>query len=486
MARRAWFRVLTLAAALGVASLALWGCTSFPWASGATPGQGSSPASGSAAGPAGAATSVTSGTTPAADALDFFDPAGDYRLEQVVVLSRHNIRAPLSTNGSALAKATPHRWIDWTAQGSELTSRGAALETMSGAYFRAWLEHEGLADHNWRPDPGAVRVYANAKERTIATARAFAAGALPAAPVEVETHVAFDTMDPTFTPQTTYLTDAYADAARNQVADRFGAGQMSAVASDLSDSFALIADVCDLADSEGYKSGEIGALDTTDTGVAYELNKEPAMTGSLKLACQLSDALVLQYYESPDERGAAFGESLSQEQWSLISRAKDRYNDVLFSAPLVAVNVAHPLLGEIGRELDADGRRFSFLCGHDSNIASVLGAMGVRAYDLPGSVEAGTPIGSKLVFERWSSADGRQFGRVRLVYQDASQLRSGSMLSGYESPRSVTLDFDGVEKSADGLVDYAQLRERIASAYAAYDALPETYGQMGEALEPAA
>ena len=486
MARRAWFRVLTLAAALGVASLALWGCTSFPWASGATPGQGSSPVSGSAAGSAGAATSATSGATPSADALDFFDPAGDYRLEQVVVLSRHNIRAPLSTNGSALAKATPHRWIDWTAQGSELTSRGAALETMSGAYFRAWLEHEGLADHNWRPDPGAVRVYANAKERTIATARAFAAGALPAAPVEVETHVAFDTMDPTFTPQTTYLTDAYAYAARNQVADRFGAGQMSAVASDLSDSFALIADVCDLADSEGYKSGEIGALDTTDTGVAYELNKEPAMTGSLKLACQLSDALVLQYYESPDERGAAFGESLSQEQWSLISRAKDRYNDVLFSAPLVAVNVAHPLLGEIGRELDADGRRFSFLCGHDSNIASVLGAMGVRAYDLPGSVEAGTPIGSKLVFERWSSADGRELGRVRLVYQDASQLRSGSMLSGYESPRSVTLDFDGVEKSADGLVDYAQLRERIASAYAAYDALPATYGQMGEALEPAA
>ena len=123
MARRAWFRVLTLAAALGVASLALWGCTSFPWASGATPGQGSSRASGSAAGPSGSATSVTSGTTPAAGAPDFFDPAGDYRLEQVVVLSRHNIRAPLSTNGSALAKATPHRWIDWTAQGSELPAK---------------------------------------------------------------------------------------------------------------------------------------------------------------------------------------------------------------------------------------------------------------------------------------------------------------------------------------------------------------------------
>ena len=36
-----------------------------------------------------------------------------YQLKEVVVLSRHNIRSPLSTNGSALSKMTTHQWTNW-------------------------------------------------------------------------------------------------------------------------------------------------------------------------------------------------------------------------------------------------------------------------------------------------------------------------------------------------------------------------------------
>lgn len=46
-----------------------------------------------------------------------------YTLKEVVVLSRHNIRSPLSSNGSALGKLTPHQWTDWSAASSELTLR---------------------------------------------------------------------------------------------------------------------------------------------------------------------------------------------------------------------------------------------------------------------------------------------------------------------------------------------------------------------------
>lgn len=463
------------------ASIALWGC-------GATQ-QGT--AGGDAAQGTGAASAEGERDSRESEsqgrrALEFYDPKGDYKLQQVVVLSRHNIRAPLSTNGSALAKASSHQWIEWTASGSELTSRGGALETMNGEYFRKWLEHEGLAPENWRPENGAVRFYANAKQRTQATARYFAAGMLPVASVDVETHAAYDTMDAVFTPQITYLTDAYGEAARAQVAQRFGNAGMKGVAADLADSYKLIQDVCGYTESEGYRSGEYSDLDISDTGIVYEVGKEPAMTGSLKTACQLSDALVLQYYESPSAIDAAFGTELTEDQWRLVSKAKDRYNDVLFSAPIVAVNLAHPLLGEIGRELDAEGRQFTFLCGHDSNIASVLGALHVRGYELPGSVESGTPIGSKLVFERWADSNGAAFGRVRLVYQSAEQLRAGSMLSGYEAPLSVDLEFEGVEKNPDGLCDYANLRSLIAGAFDAYDELPATYGEAAQKLEQAA
>jgi len=41
---------------------------------------------------------------------------------------------------------------------------------------------------------------------------------------------------------------------------------------------------------------------------------------------------------------------------------------------------------------------------------------------LAGAREATTPIGCKLVFERWANDAGEQFGRVRLLYQGVDQL----------------------------------------------------------------
>ena len=99
-----------------------------------------------------------------------------YTLEQVVVLSRHNIRAPLSGKGSVLDTMTPHEWYEWSSAPSELSVRGGTLETEMGQYFRKWLEEEGLFPANYRPAEDAVRIYANSRQRTIATARFFAAG----------------------------------------------------------------------------------------------------------------------------------------------------------------------------------------------------------------------------------------------------------------------------------------------------------------------
>ena len=110
-----------------------------------------------------------------------------YTLEQVVVLSRHNIRSPMSGSGSVLTEITPHEWISWTSNPSELSLRGGALETMMGQYFRRWAEKERLFPENYQPDDSSVRIYANAKQRTIATAQFFATGLLPTAGLEVET-----------------------------------------------------------------------------------------------------------------------------------------------------------------------------------------------------------------------------------------------------------------------------------------------------------
>ena len=62
-----------------------------------------------------------------------------YTLKQVVVLSRHNIRSPLSLRQSALQRITPHEWHHWSSAPSELSLRGGALETIMGsAILNKW------------------------------------------------------------------------------------------------------------------------------------------------------------------------------------------------------------------------------------------------------------------------------------------------------------------------------------------------------------
>ena len=173
-----------------------------------------------------------------------------YTLDRVVVLSRHNIRSPLSNGGSMLNEITPHEWFEWTSKPSELSLRGAMLETLMGQYFRLWLEDEGLFPENYQPEEGAVRFYANAKQRTLATSRYFSAGLLPVTVVPVEYHADYDTMDPTFTPALTFVTDEYANDAIAQIAEKGGVAGLEGLHAGLLDAIGLLMDVTDMNESE--------------------------------------------------------------------------------------------------------------------------------------------------------------------------------------------------------------------------------------------
>ena len=112
--------------------------------------------------------------------------AARYTLTRAVVLSRHNMRSPLSGKGSVLSRITPHEWFDWTSEPGELSLKGGTLETQMGQYFRQWMEAEGLFAKDEVPQDGAVRFWANSVQRTRATARFFAAGFLPMADIGIE------------------------------------------------------------------------------------------------------------------------------------------------------------------------------------------------------------------------------------------------------------------------------------------------------------
>ena len=388
-----------------------------------------------------------------------------YQLEEVVVLSRHNIRAPLSTKGSLLDSATPHTWFEWSSNASELSLRGGMLETAMGQYFRKWLIFEGLMEDNYRPQGDEVRFYANAKQRTIATAQYFSSGFLPVANSDIIVQIEYDKMDPVFTPKLTFVSDRYIEDATRQMKAKF---------KDLTNEYNLLMDVLDFKDSDAYKNGEIKDFTLDSDEIVMPLDNEPNLKGALRNATSLADALVLQYYEQSDEKAAAFNHELTAEDWEAIASIKDVFSDVLYTSDLVSRNIAHPLLKEIDSELNNENRIFSFLCGHDSNIASVLGALGVKDYSLPDAIEKRTPIGSKVLFEKWKRGN-EEFIRVRLVYDSIDQLRNISIHDLNNPPEFYTFEFEGLTPNEDGMYKMDDFLDHLEKAISSYDRMLETY-----------
>ncbi len=394
---------------------------------------------------------------------------GKYKLKEVVILSRHNIRSPLSTNGSALSKMTPHEWTNWSSAASELTLRGGVLETEMGQFFRKWTIETGLFKDNYVPTIDEVNVYANSMQRCIATAQYFSSGFMPVANLRVNHRYVPSKMDPIFFPRLTKSTEAFRTEAMKQINAMGGKEGLVGINKSLKESYDLIAKVLDMKQSEYYKKGEIKDFVNNDTQITLELNQEPGMKGSLKNANSASDAFILQYYEEPDGMKAAFGHKLTTEDWTKIAKVKDVYGDVLFTAPIVAVNVAHPLLQYMYDELNDKDRKFTFLCGHDSNIASVDAALGVEEYSLPNSIEKKTPIGSKLVLEKWVDAAGKAYIAVNLVYQSTDQLKQMSLLDLQHAPQVFSLKLKGLNQNTDGLYTFEDVNARFLQAIRAYD-----------------
>ena len=394
---------------------------------------------------------------------------GKYKLKEVVILSRHNIRSPLSTNGSALSKMTPHEWTNWSSAASELTLRGGVLETEMGQFFRKWTIETGLFKDNYVPTIDEVNVYANSMQRCIATAQYFSGGFMPVANLRVNHRYVPSKMDPIFFPRLTKSTEAFRTEAMKQINAMGGKEGLVGINKSLKESYDLIAKVLDMKQSEYYKKGEIKDFVNNDTQITLELNQEPGMKGSLKNANSASDAFILQYYEEPDGMKAAFGHKLTTEDWTKIAKVKDVYGDVLFTAPIVAVNVAHPLLQYMYDELNDKDRKFTFLCGHDSNIASVDAALGVEEYSLPNSIEKKTPIGSKLVLEKWVDTAGKAYIAVNLVYQSTDQLKQMSLLDLQHAPQVFSLRLKGLNQNTDGLYTFEDVNARFLQAIRAYD-----------------
>ena len=214
-----------------------------------------------------------------------------YTLKQVVVLSRHNIRSPLSGKRSTLQRITPHEWYHWSSAPSELSLRGGASETMMGQYFRKWLVSEGLMRENEIPAEGAMRFYANSLQRTIATAQYFSSGMLPVANVRIEHHCELGKRDSVFNPQITDDSEAFKVLAQQQITAMGGEKGMLGIGERMTENYKVLERVLGMDQSKACLEGDTCHFRTDDAHVYLIKNREPGMGGSLRLACQAADAL---------------------------------------------------------------------------------------------------------------------------------------------------------------------------------------------------
>ena len=406
------------------------------------------------------------GTTAQAQMKRSDDFRAKYKLKGVVVMSRHNIRSPLSSGGAAYQRVTPHEWFTWSSPGSQLSLRGGVLETEMGQFFRKWVVSEGLLPDNYRPTGDEVLFYANSRQRTFATAKYFSAGFLPFANVEIMHKLEEDKMDPVFTPKFTKMNDTYRQQVLADMQALNGGPQawMDAQKATLD----LMEKVLDMAHSPAALQGDTTHFWYNDTQFKIEKGDEPKMTGGYTLANSVADALVLQCYEA--ENMAPFGYELTTEQWRAICEVKAVYDGLLFTIHSAAVNLAYPLVSRIREELNNADRKFMFLCGHDSNLASISSALSFLLPETERALEKHTPIGSKLVFEKWSDGT-EEFVAVNLVYQAVDQLQGRTLLSLEVPPMVMPVTVKGLTANSDGLYRFSDLDARFAEAMGEYEAI---------------
>lgn len=411
----------------------------------------------------------------------------DYQLEQVLMMSRHNLRAPLADNGSVLAQSSKKAWPKWDVPGGQLTTKGGVLEVYMGRYTREWLAQQGLLKEDVCPTTDEVYAYANSLQRTVATAQFFITGAFPGCDIPVSHQDEMGTMDPVFNPVITDGSEAFNKQALTAMN---GAGEKLA----LKPAFQRLEKIIDYKNApacEGKKQCDLSS--DNQNKFSAENGKEPNVSGPLKVGNSLVDAFTLQYYEGMPLDQVAWGQIKTPEQWKELSAIKNGYQDTLFTSPEVARDVAAPLVDYIRSMLvdedKASAPKVTLMVGHDSNIASLLTALDFKPYTLPEQNER-TPIGGMIQFQRWhDKKNDRELVKVEYVYQSTEQLRNATPLSLDTPPERVTLQMNGCPTDANGFCPWDQftqvLNKAIQGTPMAVNA-PQPAAAPAQASEPAA
>ncbi len=160
-------------------------------------------------------------------------------LKQIIVFGRHGVRAPTATPAQ-YAQVSPRPYPNFGVSTGYLTVHGQQAEVLLGAYFRNYLQTEGLLTGNATADLDATYFRANSIQRSNVTAAMFGQGLFPGATIPVHSY-ALGAPDPVFDPILAQVANVDPARAALEAQQVYGGG--NALASAYSAEFSLVRSV---------------------------------------------------------------------------------------------------------------------------------------------------------------------------------------------------------------------------------------------------
>jgi 4-phytase/acid phosphatase len=385
----------------------------------------------------------------ATPALAHAAPQQSSRIERLVLLMRHGVRAPL--NGEVPpATRTGQPWPHWEAPAEQVTPHGAdALRALARA-DRRWFAAAGLVAPKGCPDAAAVRLWTNSSPRTIASGEAYAAGFAPGCTLAVG-HRPEGQNDPIFEPLGAH--PSAFDANRAIASITRYTGGAAALTKRHAAGLALLEQV--LACPNGPCSPvEPSSVRATEDGHGFDFK------GPIRAASGTAQVLMLQYLEGMPMAKVGWGRA-TPARLEALGAVHGALFDVFSRPPYMAAFQMAPTVDRITQDLTAaTAPKIDMLIGHDTNVAALAAVLGVPV-KAPGFATNDPSPGGGIAIALVRGADGRR--AVRLWYRSQS---TADMRAARDRTAWMPLRLKGCDEGAEHHCPLPRFLKRLETATA--------------------
>lgn len=385
------------------------------------------------------------------------------RLEKVVMMVRHGLRAPLADE-TPVGDMARQPWPAWPVGESMLTPRGYEGMRLLGVYDRETFAARGLFSGSGCPASGTIRVRSSPSPRAIASAEAMVEGFAKGCAIPVD-HAPTGTSDAIFDPggAKAVTSDVRAAVASIDAAT----GGIKALAERHAAAFHTLEKVLGCRGARTSKPCDI--LSEKSVLAASDDNPpEFQFAGPIQTASGTAQVFLLQYGQgfAADKVGWGRADAKAIEQ---MGELHSLLFDVLVRPPYQAARQSAVLGRRIVSSLrDPSGAKLDLIVGHDNNVNGMAAVLGV-SFKVDGYARDDATIGGALVFELLRDPGSVQ-RYVRVLYQSQTleQLRHLTPLTMANPPAYDVLPVSACGRE-DGLCTLDEFTHLVESRLAPLD-----------------